>query len=425
VDDEGFSQSYRTASCAEQVRIAERTWWLSDPLYSIDGNERRSDHLARQVELILMQGYREHRLMTPAMARAEKGLDPSRPMVVSPSYVTNDITMSTQESVVRQRNLVALLYGFPELVLRLGPPMYFAREESTESRIALYPKSRASFVPAAHAIADPVHAVPEDWEVNNPFAFEFMSDWPQPVRDIEYQVAYFRRGDFARVVGGTDVSRDTLLMYSELVGSLVFQRDHDAPVHKQERMGRGLVAFDVITPAESSLVSFEVMERSGITGRARFGAGPTVMPAQRFSVSDILLTTPGLPVTDLMQAGFRTLGTTRLLTGSTVGVFWEMYGLAAGETPSVSLVVAPTPTRLLGRIANALTLRRAADTVQVTWQEPAVAGATEEARSINLDLSALRAGDYTLSLSLQIDGQEAVVSQRRLQVREPMRYRQP
>ena len=41
-----FNTHYRSLDCPARLRIAERVWWLSDPFWSVPGNERLSEHLS-------------------------------------------------------------------------------------------------------------------------------------------------------------------------------------------------------------------------------------------------------------------------------------------------------------------------------------------------------------------------------------------
>jgi hypothetical protein len=420
VPDEAFRAAFLEASCSEQIKLAERVWWLSDPLYTIDGNERRSEHLARVTELILSQAYREHRLMTPAMARAEKGIPLDRPMVVPVHTGSKDVSIVGADTPIRQMTRVTSRFGYPELVMRVGVPEYTAPEDDGFSLIAQYHRTRVAVVPRGAAILNPLAAQADDWKVNEPRAHEFMSAWPMPMRDLEYQLSYFRRGDSARIVAATDISRDSLLSGLEVVGSLVLQREMNGPQQVQEYLGRNMLRFDLTTVPDSTLLSLEVLERTGLTGRVRFGSVPPDHGSARVTLSDVMLidnTDPRPP--DLEEARWRTLGTTIRTTGSTTALFWEMYGLQPGDEPSISIVVSRLPPGTLERIARAITFQSASDSLMVQWTEAPVVGAEIEPRSISLDLRTLGAGRYVLSVVLRMPGQPPVTSRRSIEIREP------
>ncbi len=427
VRDKVFVEIYRSARCDTRLRMAERAWWLADPLFSIEGNERRSEHLARVVELILIQGHRQHRMMTPAMASREKAAPIEQPMAVSPSSSTADIDPgAVDEDGMVSAGRLMFRFGYPEVVMRLGAPQWTAREEGTISTIAMYPTERLAFVPQGSALVDPIHSGADGWDLHAKDAFEFMSSWPHAMRDIEFQVAHFRRGDSSEVIAAVDVSRDSLLAYQDFMASVTLHKDFDQPVAKTERVGVNQVRLNVRTSRDSALFGVELLSRSGMSGRARFGSGPQPMPNQRVTLSDVLLMEPGEPLpSGLTEASWRALGSTRINTGSTIGIYWETYGLQKDEKPNVSIVVVPAARGLLGRIARAITLQRAQDSLSVQMEATPVAGNEIEFRSVNLDLKSLEKGDYTLSVVVEVDGQLRVVSRRPIEIKEPERMRFP
>jgi hypothetical protein len=51
IADSSFLASYRAVGgCGERQSFEERFWWLSDPFWSVPGNERFDEHLARNVQ---------------------------------------------------------------------------------------------------------------------------------------------------------------------------------------------------------------------------------------------------------------------------------------------------------------------------------------------------------------------------------------
>src|SRR5205823_8230175 len=53
-DDES-AKAYRAIPCARRDSVNARVWWLSDPLYTEPGNERRAEHFARMVMITLRE----------------------------------------------------------------------------------------------------------------------------------------------------------------------------------------------------------------------------------------------------------------------------------------------------------------------------------------------------------------------------------
>lgn len=49
----GGRQDYLERDCHERLALATRYWWLADPLFSVAGNERRTEHFARRMWVAL------------------------------------------------------------------------------------------------------------------------------------------------------------------------------------------------------------------------------------------------------------------------------------------------------------------------------------------------------------------------------------
>ena len=112
---------------------------------------------------------------------------------------------------------------------------------------------------------------------------------------------------------------------------------------------------------------------------------------------------------DLLSA---MLESTTISVGGTVGVFWESYGLVAGDSLRVSLNLIPANAPgLLRRLATAAKLADPVSSVTVQWAEPSLTsngdrgsgnGVTIRPRSVLLDLSALRPGEYWIEVVARI-----------------------
>jgi hypothetical protein len=112
---------------------------------------------------------------------------------------------------------------------------------------------------------------------------------------------------------------------------------------------------------------------------------------------------------DLLSA---MLESTTISVGGTVGVFWESYGLVAGDSLRVSLNLLPaTAPGLLRRLATVVKLADPVSSVTLQWAEPALTSngdrgsgnaATIRPRSVLLDLSALRPGEYWIEVAARV-----------------------
>jgi hypothetical protein len=135
------------------------------------------------------------------------------------------------------------------------------------------------------------------------------------------------------------------------------------------------------------------------------------MPAQRVTLSDPLLLEAGDSVVAGLEAAIpRMLATTELGERPVVTLFWEMYGLSAGETPRISVTAVRERNSFFGRIIRGITGREGVDSLVIVWDEPPVAGNEPESRAITLGLESLSRGVYTLSVAIQLPGQEQVMT---------------
>src|SRR5439155_822760 len=134
--DAPLARRYRRLPCDERGALEQRVWWLAQPLYSLPGNDRRTEHLARA-------------------------------------------TMAQIEGDARST------YGVPwgddlrEVTLRFGWPSYWTQGEPrtfsgfVDPPITGHePQPAFHFLPDASALDDPASASPQVWEPHAPRARE-------------------------------------------------------------------------------------------------------------------------------------------------------------------------------------------------------------------------------------------------------------
>ena len=248
-----------------------------------------------------------------------------------------------------------------------------------------------------------------------------MNGWPWPMHGIPHQVAWFRRGDSARVVAATDIAEDSVLVPWKFRAEMFLQRDFDQPARMVAGSGRGIYRFGMLVPRDSTLASIELVATNLTTGRARLGTGMPPMPNQRVTMSDILLVEPWaqLPA-NLAEAESRSFGKTTFEAGSQIGIFWEVYGLSARERPRMTVVAERERGSLLGGLFGSIFSRAQVDSAGVQWEEGPSAGRDIEPGAVNLSLGLLVPGNYTLSVAVEVPGQQRTVVRRQIQiVRKP------
>ncbi len=261
----------------------------------------------------------------------------------------------------------------------------------------------------------------------------------------EWQVAYFRRGGGATVVAAFDVSRDkifwqflagwgtvpiggpqpepwnaALFAPSALPGEDGMRAPATTMVEGSPRAkwiasipaswDSLALALDLVAPADPAAPIPVV--RSGAIGRARISAQPPVQANQRVQLSDILLYEPEdrqepRALEGPQGAMARALGTTVLGGRMRVGLYWETYGLADGETAKIELAALPVsePGKPETRTP-----------VGLSWEAIGSGASDGMAHGFVLDVRTLRAGRYDLVATVSVPGQESVSVARRITV---------
>jgi hypothetical protein len=109
---------------------------------------------------------------------------------------------------------------------------------------------------------------------------------------------------------------------------------------------------------------------------------------------------------------------TKVTVGSTVGLFWEMYGLRRSEQPEISVSVVPqTEAEAASRHPRTL-----ADTTggrrgsRISFEDQPANGSGLDGRTYTVDLSSLAAGHYLIELRVQVAGEQLASGSRRLEI---------
>jgi hypothetical protein len=165
-------------------------------------------------------------------------------------------------------------------------------------------------------------------------------------------------------------------------------------------------------PAGPAVVGTEVLAPRGETSvRTRFGVTPpaalSALKPGEAAISDPVLLAPSESATSAEGALDRMLGST-VVRAKKIGLYWETYGYAPGDSVDVALIV--TRTEKLSAFRRiGMKLRIAHDlngTVAVRWSEPQAghdawaipSKVPIQARVVTLDLSQLEPGQYTVQV---------------------------
>jgi hypothetical protein len=418
---------YEDMPCAARAEFETRFWWLTDPMWSEPGNERRAEHFARKVVIGLLEANGDG-------GRQNFGIRQGGPAV--------------EESLVR--------YGWPTRMIWAGSsvdmshtgwlrqhfadaaPPYLVREYAQTSRVHA--------VPRPHALLDPMTARREDWELTSPADED--NWWPREhyARDAsalvelpDGQSVLLRRGDATRFVwaGALDsTARGTSLNANRQV-TLIESRAADkvrSVASFPLRDGKDAVV-DAPMSSGTTLVGIEVSgDNEHAAARSRFAVDITAslatLGAAR-ALSQALLFDPSkddTPSLNAEQAVARMLGSTTLTNTPRVGVYWESYGFSPADTAEIALrVVRQDRPNVLFRALHVLHIgSESIDSVTIKWREAPGSsrairlqeGETNVLmRSVVLETSSLRRGHYKLTLAVNKPGALAVSSERLFELR--------
>lgn len=430
---EKFFQAGSESECYGRDLFNKQYWWLSDPLWSVSGNERRMEHDARLIQLRLQSAFSSDGRIN---WEQETGSDAVHRMVVRygwPSYLAwgGPINDDSHSSWLRGNES-------PERV------PYTTYEYSIAGRVHT--------VPRFDVVANPFAASDSAWQLNRPLNLsdrrkwwpeEFMRRTAPLVQLPRGQTALLRRKSDIILALATDVAAsDSAQVRDGSTGSLLASTGPDSIgllATTMFKLGGTTFARGRVGP-EPMLLGFEVRDfaravsvtnatASGRTpvgadsvfaeARTRFAVTPPStldqMKSGEVAVSEAVL----LRASDAAPPPVRgdslldqMLGSVIVNVKSTpkVGVYWETYGVSARD--SVTIGVRVERRVPIGGIRKlGMTLRLADDpnsTVNITWREPDRGRITTtfegtvpiQSRTVLLDLSRLEPGPYDLVMSV-------------------------
>jgi hypothetical protein len=311
-----------------------------------------------------------------------------------------------------------------------------------------YAMPRYHLVPALTALRRPFDAEPRDWAISDPeprSPDEVTQRWwprehaalPYKIVEIKaHQFGMFRRMDSiiyalaaelpsAAKVSRTGAAVSAALVISDSPGSItVLAR---SPVHDT------VVAWG-LGPSKDLIVGLETglgPDSSVPAARIRFGAHAPPLLSELVpgstAISDPVFTRASSSADTLpTQAEIATsqmLGSVTFQRRQKVGIYWETYGIAGGDSVDLAVWIerqsVQGPARRLGIL---LGIAKDLNTpIAISWSErspmPTVPlgakGVPIVGRSINLDLADLPAGDYLLQVAVAKPGRAPVRGQRK------------
>jgi tetratricopeptide (TPR) repeat protein len=376
-------RAWRETAEGERARLARRVWWLADPLWSLPGNDRLTEHYARWTMHYIQERARQ----------------------VDRIRWADDL---------RQ---VVLRYGWFTAWERYEPLFYGSSERF--STIAYNAPRSWEFIPPLQAAADPALLDGDEWPLSQPepTVTRYTPEYASHILGLPHQMAAFPRPGGAIVVAGYAVPPDSLPPDPRLHAALVAMDDAggrraESPWQPTAASG----ALYVELPGNGAVVSLELREDST---RAVARRRQAVAWEANARVSDLLLLAhPEARPVELMEAARIARGSATVAPGERVGVFWEMYDVESSDSLEVRVGIVPGRAVWGRRRLEALGIVQGARTMRLGWSEGVEAGPIV-GRSLAVGIPPdLRPGDYTLEVTVRAPGRPAATARRPITVRE-------
>jgi hypothetical protein len=426
--DKDERRAYERMSCRQQDSVNQVVWWLSDPLWSVPGNDRMTEQFSRKVMIALHSAPgRDERYNWTRLG----GGDALAEMIERYGWMSYTYAYKSPPPL-RFAPVQPNPYGGTPKDL---PEKLAARELRGFKTTYEYGIGRVHVVPPMPMVNDPFAITNDDWSLNAPAGTDWnvtLKWWPNehyaPLHPLiklrEEQWGFLRRQSapliaWATALAKTDIDRK--LGDSVHAALAVSTGPADTRVVMSKRVGaQDRLTFLAEMPNTRALVSAEIPWSEGRRGaRSRFGVVPppplSAMRRGEAAMSQpLLLTVPAgnaaLP-NEADSAVALMLGSTTLPAGTReMGIYWETYGITAADSVEVVVSVQRRGGGVVERVTSMVgALASANSPVSTSWREPqpgvvvrTIGGAVPiQMRSVILDLGAIPVGPYTLEIAVR------------------------
>lgn len=377
--DQALVERYLDGDCRVREALNQQIWWLTDPLYLVTGNERRTEHYARLVVNRLFDG--------SANAYGVRWNEDDRELV--------------------------LRYGWTIGWEREPPrPMVSASQQRTFGH---HRKGGKHFLPPATYVDQPSNIHRDEWQLDprNPRE-RYAPTYAATFRSLEHQLAAFRRGDSVVVVAAFEWREDGDQRDGghDTEAALVVVPDHSTPATVVWDSIEGeAVRLAVRVPWKGALVSVEALDRrDSVAARARYWADLS----QGFEL--LLVDANGALPRTLEDAISLARGSAAYAPGEPVHLYWEIADLPATTPRTLSLSVIKEGKSLLRQAIEWLGLAEGQKPrARLGWEESPEAR-SPVGRSITVRLSDDAEGRYLIRMeATTVDG-KTVVAEREILV---------
>lgn len=375
---------YRAMSCEGRRAFSDTLWWLAQPLWSMAGNDRRTEHYARHV-----------------MSRLERE---------SKSTYEMGWGEDTHELLIR--------YGWPTSWSRDVGSFY---DMTAVNVVGYEPHPAFDFIPDDSALAAPWAADVDRWKLHNRDALSRYA--PKGARRfvrVDVQMSRFARGDSVLVVATTDFRGDTVLQGEDVRGALaVTVGPGQAPSVVSATVSHGRSMARLLMPNGAVLASMELRDSvRREAARARRALAPlTSADARGTILSDLLLFSDPTPHdATLDDVAPRALGRLTIAARSRVGAYWELVRTTPqSDSVTYTLTVTPRDISWLRRMTARVGIGDRPEPVHIRFTEP-IGKAHVASRVLAFDLSRLGPGHYDVRLSVTLPRGEHAEAERSISI---------
>ena len=457
---------------ADKEGLEERLWTLSDPLYLVEGNDRKTEQYARQVLIRIRAG-----AVNGTGLDWEDDLEEITLRWGAPEAWSREQDLATGDSLRDSRRMVSHRRGqefLPPGKALEDPSQMAAGEWTLGDRARMELREGGSLADPLSTAGSLLEALAQAGNPGGTFDLSTPTELIGIIRDgvirsgprtgytapyatqldvLETQVARFRRGDSLLVAGAfapkpeerADLSaaprradvrdlraernesradrqrrtdpfggvREVAVAFlpkgsEQNVESGLFLIDTESG-RRHQVLGQGPKgAFQLKVPNGHYIVGLEAFSPSARKAwRDRHGLWQDPLVPGLAAISDLLILQGGGEIpTSLDEALPTALPAVRIAAGDAFKVAWELYGLRVGESASVRIGVNPARTGLARRLGEFLRVLEPSEPVVMTYEEagPDVLGTVF--RAVELNLSDLEPGDYTLTVEIELAGRE-------------------
>ena len=375
-------------------------WWLTDPLYSEDGNDRWAEHIVRRLERVL------HKSGLIAMGR-------------SPDW---DILTRGDGGFVR-RGAWDSFQGITRTPVVSGGYHHYTSKKAAINH----------FVPDVFSLSGLDRGL--KYRLEAEFEDEGYTRSSGPVTQLPSQVARFREGDSLLVAMASDLGAVGVLGETEEPGTgsgVDFVPGGNESLSGRVRFltsqGPDQVAFFEPAPVSDRVaLAGRIPNRMQIIGVEAFLPGASArdrrvlvpLEAGERLLSDLLLfrSKSSEPPHNRIQAVALMHGSNQVPRDQELGVYWEGYGIPAADSVGISVRLKGEEGGWLSGLGRAVGVVGEVHEGTLTWREPS-GGGDPFTRAITLNLSGLGDGEYELVLEMELEGGEVLTRSRTFRVVE-------